>query len=395
MNICLISQEYPPETNLGGIATYTQILGRELVKKGERVHVVTYGPNGEYTTDDMGVQVHRIPLIPKKQFNGLMKWRLKLSIGGQHPVLGFSQSVYEKILSIHQDDPIDIIEAPETCAQGLITYKLLKGVKKVTRLHVPFFWVRRLNQSPDTPENLKRDSLERKQTQCSDLVTCPTQALAKIVEEHWRIKNIRVIPNCFNLKTYVPNPQVYNDHLDRREYLLYFGRLEHRKGAHILADALVEVLHKHQTLSAVFVGNESVYNTVSIKAYIQDLLKEYKDKVIFIENIPQDSLYPIIEKSRLVVLPSLWENFPYACLEAMALGKTVIATSAGGFPEIIENGVNGILCSPNDAKALSRTILNCLDRTDLKKIEQNAHHKAGEYEAGKVASRMLDLYGSL
>jgi glycosyltransferase involved in cell wall biosynthesis len=79
----------------------------------------------------------------------------------------------------------------------------------------------------------------------------------------------------------------------------------------------------------------------------------------------------------------------------MALGKTVIATSAGGFPEIIENGVNGILCLPNDTKALCQAILNGLDRTDLKKIEQNAADRANQYEAAKIASQMLDLYGSL
>src|SRR3990170_5125949 len=101
MNICLISQEYPPETNWGGIATYTQTLARELVRRGESVHVITLGPEKQYIMDDKGISVHRIALKPKEPLSGLKKWIMNVSIKDYHPVLDFSQSVYEEVVSIH------------------------------------------------------------------------------------------------------------------------------------------------------------------------------------------------------------------------------------------------------------------------------------------------------
>ncbi|MBI5234484.1 MAG: glycosyltransferase, partial [Deltaproteobacteria bacterium] len=136
MNICFITQEYPPETNWGGIATYTQTLARQMVKMGQRVHVITLTEKDEYITDDMGVIVHRIGRKPKDPFDP------KNLSAPDHYILSFSRRVYEEILMVHKDEPIDIIEAPETCAQAFFAFKGLKDVKTVTRLHTPFFWIR-------------------------------------------------------------------------------------------------------------------------------------------------------------------------------------------------------------------------------------------------------------
>ena len=54
----------------------------------------------------------------------------------------------------------------------------------------------------------------------------------------------------------------------------------------------------------------------------------------------------LLEDSLLCLVPSLWENFPYVCLECMSAGQAVIASNRGGIPEIIEDGRNGILADP-------------------------------------------------
>jgi glycosyltransferase involved in cell wall biosynthesis/ubiquinone/menaquinone biosynthesis C-methylase UbiE len=390
MNICLISQEYPPDTNWGGIATYTQVLARQLVTMGQQVHVVTLAVDKEFVAEDMGVVVHRVraqsSYVPTESgdLDAL-----------NHGILSYSQRVLEAISDIHAHTPIDVIEAPETCAQALLAFKHLKNVKTVTRCHTPFFWVRHLNAMEDNPEHLIRDVLEKMQTEISTVVTSPTLAMARVVQDKWGVNDIRVIPNFFNLKTHIPDLSVYEQHLKGKDYLLFFGRLEYRKGVHILAQALPAILARHRDLQAVFVGSDSVYNSKSMKAYISDQVREHEDRVIFIDNIPHAALYPIIEKSRFVVLPSLWENFPYACIEAMSLGKAVVASDSGGFPEIIENGKEGILCAPGDADALERAILDCIESSDIAALSRNAKIKAEKYDTEKVAQEMLDFYESV
>ncbi len=66
-------------------------------------------------------------------------------------------------------------------------------------------------------------------------------------------------------------------------------------------------------------------------------------RLVLIDNLPHRQLYPIIAAARLVVLPSLVDNLPNACLEAMGLGTAVIGTTGASFEELITDGVNGFL----------------------------------------------------
>lgn len=392
MNICLISQEYPPETNLGGIATYTQTLARQLVRMGQTVHVLTYAKESEYVTDDMGVTVHR--LLPRLKGDLDERQNLLLEPYAQfnHWILGFSKRVYECFLNLHAQEPFDVIEAPDTCAQALFIYKFVQGPKKIVRLHTPFFWVRHLNNIPDSPENALREALEKEQAFAATDITSPTHALAEIVMKEWDLSDIPVIPNFFNLDNYRPDLSVYEQHLKNQAYIIYYGRLEYRKGVHVLAPALTEVLRKHPELKVAFAGDDSMYNNLSMKVGIQEVLKDFSDRVVFIPNTPHDALYPLIERAKLVVLPSLWENFPYTCLEGMALSKTVIATTGSGFSEIIDDGVNGFLCAPGDSKALSAQILDCLENADVDAIGLKAMEKVKVFDNGLVVGRMLNYY---
>jgi glycosyltransferase involved in cell wall biosynthesis len=70
----------------------------------------------------------------------------------------------------------------------------------------------------------------------------------------------------------------------------------------------------------------------------------------------------VIAALDVYVLPSLWEGLPLALLEAMAMGKPIVATSVGGNPEIVEDGVNGYIVPPKDIAALESALLRtCQD----------------------------------
>jgi glycosyltransferase involved in cell wall biosynthesis len=65
------------------------------------------------------------------------------------------------------------------------------------------------------------------------------------------------------------------------------------------------------------------------------------------------------------VLASTWENFPHGVVESLAVGTPVIATAVGGVPEIVEDGVNGLLVPPADADALAAALRRYLDDAEL------------------------------
>jgi glycosyltransferase involved in cell wall biosynthesis len=70
----------------------------------------------------------------------------------------------------------------------------------------------------------------------------------------------------------------------------------------------------------------------------------------------------VISAFDIYVLPSLWEGLPLALLEALALGRPIVATSVGGNPEVVDHGVNGFLVPPRDAAALATALVHtCAD----------------------------------
>ena len=77
--------------------------------------------------------------------------------------------------------------------------------------------------------------------------------------------------------------------------------------------------------------------------------------------IPLTDLRPLVRAADIFLLPSLWENCPYSCLEAMAAGRAIVGANQGGMPELIEDGVNGLLPAANDAAEFARAIDEILE----------------------------------
>jgi glycogen synthase len=95
-----------------------------------------------------------------------------------------------------------------------------------------------------------------------------------------------------------------------------------------------------------------------------------------------------------VVLPSHWEAFGFVALEALALGRPVIASSGSGFAEIIEDGDSGWLVPPRDAGALRDALGERLaDPDGLRRASEGARARAELFRSDRLASLLLDVYG--
>ncbi|MFH1314205.1 MAG: glycosyltransferase family 4 protein [Candidatus Eisenbacteria bacterium] len=88
-----------------------------------------------------------------------------------------------------------------------------------------------------------------------------------------------------------------------------------------------------------------------------------EDKLIFTGWL--DSPYPVLSRMDILVLPSLWEGLGVTILEAMALGKPVVATKVGGIPEVVSDGETGLLVPSGDEEALASALHKLLSNPEL------------------------------
>ncbi|UCD63463.1 MAG: glycosyltransferase family 4 protein [Candidatus Zixiibacteriota bacterium] len=111
----------------------------------------------------------------------------------------------------------------------------------------------------------------------------------------------------------------------------------------------------------------------------------------------RDDLPDIINALDLFVVSSHHEGIPTVVLEAMALGRPVVATNVGGMPEIIEHETSGLLVSPGDSEGLARACLRIMDDSALReKLAAAARQRVTEeFSATQQAGRVAEVYREL
>ena len=111
----------------------------------------------------------------------------------------------------------------------------------------------------------------------------------------------------------------------------------------------------------------------------------------------QTEVAPIMLTWDAFALSSLWEGLPNVLLEAMAAGKPIIATLVGGTPEVVDNGVTGILVPPRDPEVLASTVLSLSEDSDLRASMGNAGRERvmDNFSLKQMVNRTENLYQEL
>ncbi|MDQ3766428.1 MAG: glycosyltransferase family 4 protein [Actinomycetota bacterium] len=120
------------------------------------------------------------------------------------------------------------------------------------------------------------------------------------------------------------------------------------------------------------------------------------DRVHITGFVPHDTVPGHLAHADVVVLPSIYEELGSVLLEAIHLGRPIVASDAGGIPGVIHHGDNGLLVAPNDPAALARGIDRVLGDPDLSaKLSAGARSSASKYDWNEVADKVLTLYLSV
>jgi glycosyltransferase involved in cell wall biosynthesis len=176
----------------------------------------------------------------------------------------------------------------------------------------------------------------------------------------------------------------------KRPIVLFSGRLAPVKGIETLLKAVPRLKKAYPQVLVVLAGQVQMPNL----RLNSDLHRGLKEGVLWVGHQNPAQMMKWYQRAAVFVMPSYYETFGISCLEAMAYGLPVVATAAGGLPEVVEDGITGILVPPVDSEALAEAIICLLNSHDLRhRMGQAGRQRVlAKFTAQQVAEQTLSLY---
>lgn len=364
-HIVYITREYPPSFRAGGIATYVQEMANILIKNGWKVTVISASDNTlkDSIVNENGVTVIRLSggdfFLGNVEKNLFLIKKLRL-------IYRFFSYRYKIRQVVQNIEDISLIEAPEYGAEGLFLLNL--KIPLVVRLHCPMLLDRlTLTKKKLTFFNFHYywlGYLELWVVKKAENITSCSQAIKRWFVEEIKIEQskIKTIYNSIKVADSINHLSIKSEN-----YTVFFaGSILEEKGVGELIEAIQILRKKGYDINLILAGK--------MAKYAQDLqLKLHTEQINWYKFLghvsDRNELVCYYQNANVCCFPSWWESLPYVCLEAMSFGAIVVGTTKSGFEEIINEGISGFLCPPQNATLLAETIEKALNlSTDERKL---------------------------
>jgi L-malate glycosyltransferase len=210
--------------------------------------------------------------------------------------------------------------------------------------------------------------------------------------EQVQSQKISIIPNGIITRLYDPPKTWPKDWpaIAQSPVLGTVGRLSPEKGHLLFLEALAILRHDGANFQAIMIGDGNLKEELLQKTKFLHL----EERVFWVG--AQTNIPDWLSLLDVFVLPSQWEGISLALLEAMASGVPVVATSVGGTPEVLKNGVNGLLVPPSDPQALAAAIQKLLENSSLRRElgQSGKIHCQNNYDIDMIVKKIDSLYRS-
>ena len=346
MHICFLCNEYPPGLH-GGVGSFTQTLGRGLVARGHTVTAVgVYRDGHEQVENDEGVRVVRLPHSSIRR-SGFV-------------VNGFR--LRQSLTRIHKELAIDVLDGPEL---SLSTISKEFPVAKVIRMNGGHhFFAVTLGKKPRP----WRSWLERRSFGNANHFCAVSSFVGETTRDLLRLNDrpIEILPNPVNTTFFRPQPGFQEE----EGLILFVGTVCEKKGVRQLIHAMPKIVEAVPNAKLQIVGRHWLdpHSRQSFTDYLcGSIPSELKHQITFSGPMDHSLLPNLIAKAVVCVYPSHMEALPVAWLEGMAMGKAVVASETGPGPEVIEDGISGLLCNPRDPASIAERIIRLLQNADLRR----------------------------
>ncbi len=199
-----------------------------------------------------------------------------------------------------------------------------------------------------------------------------------------------IIPNGIDTAHFHPDVSPIAEFVDGKLNILFVGRLEKRKGVNYLLEAYKLVKKEIPESRLIVVGPGTRLRRKYEKQTRRNGLKD----VSFIGYASYSELPSYYKTADIVCAPATgWESFGIVLLEAMAVGKAIVASNIEGYASVLNHGEEGLLVPPKNSEKLAEAMLTLMtDRTLRQQMEAKGRTKAAGYDWEQVTRRVFDCY---
>lgn len=389
--ICMLCQDNPIE-QVGGVAKYTWQLARGYAREGHQVHILT-NVDTQHDLQQENIYIHKVKHL-KLGLAELESYTITLR-NIQH-----SYSCYKIISELNKIYNFDIIESPIWDFEGVIPAKLL-GIPLVTRLETPLLKAAETQKWKINDDIKLSSDFERSQIQLSSGIIAISENIKETISQLYGINFNTLYTKTIYLGIESSNATHIVRDDSKNINILFVGRLERRKGIHILLEVIPEILQKYRNVTFTFVGDDTVPDENG-ELYKLSFLKKHSNsdfinRVEFRGKVDEDELDICYKNCDIFVSPSLYESFGIVFIEAMSYGKPVIGGKAGGMQEIIDDGETGFLVEPDNACELSDKLRILIEDSKLRvAFGENAYKKYNSiFKTDVMCKESLDFYRNI
>jgi glycosyltransferase involved in cell wall biosynthesis len=361
MRIVFLTGIWPPD--VGGPATHGPEFARFLVERGHEVTVVTMG-DGEPTLRPCEViVVSRAQRFPVRY--GRLAAIAAQRARGADVVYATATYAAASFASSVARTPLAVKLVSDPAYERARRYGLFDGTLEAFQ----------------RPASRRVEGVKRARTKAlrrARAVVVPSAYLADIARG-WGLdaSRVSVLPNPTPAVAVVADTQP-------RGTFTFVGRITRQKALEVAVAAVARV----PAARLVVIGDGPD------RARLEDVVQASgaADRIELRGALPRLDALAVVAGSDAALLTSAWENFPHSAVEALAAGVPVVSTAVGGVPEIVRDGVNGLLVPAGDVDAVARALARVLDENGLRsRLAAAAGDSVSELSMEKIYGRLSGL----
>lgn len=390
MNVLFICDEYPPGKN-GGIGSTVQLLSRELVSQGNSVFVAglnSYRYGQKNYEEDQGVKVWRLRYslnlhLPDENKLYTVLERLpdfiKRNLNGKRAFNAYIRFIKKLIIT----EKIDIIEIADfnnfVMYIGFIVEWPEFSIPLVLKSHGSYtYFCREMRMKA----NVNHEQMDQRLFKRADALSCVSNYTANINKKLFDFtREVKILYNALAI------PQAVE--IERKKQTVVFtGTLVYKKGIFSLMKAWNIVVKKYPDAELIVCGKGP-------SGKISKLLNnDAKPSVKFVGHVERKLVFKFLCEATLAIFPSYSETFGMGPVEAMSLHCPVIYTKRSCGPEIVKDGIEGVLIDPDNTPEIAQAIIKLLEGPQLRdELAKNAITSVKErFNIEKSASDHLAFY---